>query len=252
LAFLAPRTRPRIVCCGRRGEPFHTAGTDQVLVDKGLIRSSVFRAFDPFHKDIVQRHLLSCAVNRNPPNNTWLVPRNDAPRSCRRWSGTDRCSRVDFRCGTGGVLRSTTCTQWRWGICGGWTCWWQFDRCERLGSPVCSEMAEPAEGRRGCGVHPTRYKATRGPPSTTSRNERRRNRARGSTAIRRRQRCPLRAPTCRAGGTSLDAVFAQELKLSDKLGLQTALLVCPAACAAGALLLWMGSRARRPTDAAHV
>ncbi|HYU26068.1 MAG TPA: MFS transporter [Thermoanaerobaculia bacterium] len=40
-------------------------------------------------------------------------------------------------------------------------------------------------------------------------------------------------------------------KLSDKWGLQTALLVCPAACAVGALLLWMGSRARRPTDAAH-
>ena len=40
-------------------------------------------------------------------------------------------------------------------------------------------------------------------------------------------------------------------KLSDKWGLQTSLLICPAACAAGALLLWMGSRARRPIGAAH-
>ena len=33
-------------------------------------------------------------------------------------------------------------------------------------------------------------------------------------------------------------------KLSDVWGLRNALLVCPAACAAGALLLWMGSRPR--------
>jgi hypothetical protein len=33
-------------------------------------------------------------------------------------------------------------------------------------------------------------------------------------------------------------------KLSDVWGLRNALLVCPAACAAGALLLWMGSRSR--------
>ncbi len=59
-----------------------------------------------------------------------------------------------------------------------------------------------------------------------------------------------RRPAAR-DGTSLDAVFAQELKLSDKWGLQTALLVCPAACAVGALLLWMGSRARRSTEAAR-
>ncbi len=34
-------------------------------------------------------------------------------------------------------------------------------------------------------------------------------------------------------------------KLSDKWGLQTALLVCPAACAVGALLLWRGRGAQR-------
>jgi MFS family permease len=34
-------------------------------------------------------------------------------------------------------------------------------------------------------------------------------------------------------------------RLSDKLGLREALLVCPAACALGALLLWLGSRAWR-------
>jgi predicted MFS family arabinose efflux permease len=34
-------------------------------------------------------------------------------------------------------------------------------------------------------------------------------------------------------------------KLSDKWGLQTSLLVCPAACAVGALLLWLGRGAQR-------
>jgi MFS family permease len=34
-------------------------------------------------------------------------------------------------------------------------------------------------------------------------------------------------------------------KLSDVYGLRMALLLCPAACAAGAVLLWMGSRARQ-------
>src|SRR5207244_2573604 len=34
-------------------------------------------------------------------------------------------------------------------------------------------------------------------------------------------------------------------KLSDRWGLQAALLVCPAACAAGALLLWRGRGAQR-------
>ncbi len=34
-------------------------------------------------------------------------------------------------------------------------------------------------------------------------------------------------------------------KLSDLYGLQNALLICPVACAIGAVLLWMGSRARR-------
>src|SRR2546430_16250570 len=43
-----------------------------------------------------------------------------------------------------------------------------------------------------------------------------------------------------------DRVFAQELKLSDKWGLQTALLVCPAASAAGAVPFWVGRRARGP------
>lgn len=35
-------------------------------------------------------------------------------------------------------------------------------------------------------------------------------------------------------------------KLSDGWGLGSALLICPAACAAGALFLWMGSRRARP------
>jgi len=37
-------------------------------------------------------------------------------------------------------------------------------------------------------------------------------------------------------------------KLSDGWGLRSALLVCPAACAAGALFLWMGSRRARPAE----
>jgi len=39
-------------------------------------------------------------------------------------------------------------------------------------------------------------------------------------------------------------------KLSDVTGLRNALMVCPAACAAGALFLWMGSRSRTTDESA--